>query len=229
MHVPSAASFAALACAVLAAGSLACSSTPNPPHPPGAGTGTAQVPSAAAADWSAVLWRPVTSVVHGFSMPLPEDAGWKLDDSEDAWFVATHAATSTQVAARMLQTDGLANRARCEAHASEVRKLPDREGAAVLDRRRVDLPDGFDTVLEVGLLATPPGQPITGYAIAFGGWAKKCFAYVLTTSAKGKGAEEAVGDRLALFVERSFLHIKFSSSLGSAVPREKPQFGPGRP
>lgn len=107
-----------------------------------------------------------------------------------------------------------------------LRALPEREGAAIVDKRRVDLPSGFDTIVEVGLLPTDPGKPITGYVLAFGGWSKKCFAYALTTSAKGPGAEQAVGDRLALFMERSFLRMRFASDLTPVVPREKPPVGP---
>jgi hypothetical protein len=95
-----------------------------------------------------------------------------------------------------------------------------------VERRRVDLPDGFDTILEVGLFPTNPGQPIAGFVLAIGGWSKKCFVYALITRAGGPGAEAAVGDRLALFVERSFLRMRFSSDLTPVVPREKPPVGP---
>ncbi len=155
-------------------------------------------------------------------MPLPEDLAWKVDDRSDAWLVAEHAPTSTKIAARVFPMDALMNRARCEAHARETRDLPVREGAVVIEKRRVDLPSGFDTVVEVGLSPTGPNDPIEGYVLAIGGWAKRCFAYALTTKAKGKGAEEAVGDRLALFLERSFLHLKFSIDVSPSVPRERP-------
>lgn len=215
---------AALAAAsLLTAASLGCSSAPSNPTPPvvvsaspiasGAGVGT---------DFSKVRWRAYDSLAHGFSMPLPEDLAWRVEDRADTWLVATHAPTSTQIAARVFPADALMNRTRCEAHARELRVLPEREGAVVLERRRVDLPSGFDTIVEVGLLPTAPDKPIAGYVLAFGGWAKKCFAYALTTSAKGRGAEEAVGDRLALFVEQSFLHLRFGSDIAPIVPRERP-------
>jgi hypothetical protein len=35
-----------------------------------------------------------------------------------------------------------------------------------------------------------------------------------------------VGDRLALFVERSFLQMRFTSDLVPLVPREKPPIRP---
>lgn len=202
-----------------------CSSNPGPSVAPGAtssATATAQVQAPPGVDFSAVPWRAVDSLAQGFSMPLPEDLAWRVTDAKDAWLVANHAPTKTEIVARVLATDGLANRSRCEAHARDLRKLPEREGAIVIEKRRVDLPSGFDTVLEVGILAIKPGRPITGYVMAFGGWSKRCFAYVLTTTASGRGAEEAVGDRLALFVERSFLKLRFASDLSPVVPREKP-------
>ena len=67
--------------------------------------------------------------------------------------------TKTEIVTRTLATDGLANRSRCEAHARDLRKLPDREGAVVIERRRVDLPSGFDTIVEVGIVATVPARP----------------------------------------------------------------------
>lgn len=166
------------------------------------------------------------SVVHGLSMPLPEDSGWVIDDVKDGWLTAKHVAASTEIVVRMISTDGLANRARCERRARDLRPLPAREGATIVEKRRVDLPDGFDTILEVGLSAVSPGQPIEGFLLAIGGWAKKCFVFALVTRAKGTQAEAMVGDRLALFVERSFLKLRLTSDLTPLVPREKPPLGP---
>lgn len=203
--------------------SVGCSSNPGPnPAPSVTATASVQAPQASVTDFSAMRWRAFDSLAQGFSMPLPEDLAWRVEDRKDGWLVAKHAPTKTEIVTRTLATDGLANRARCEAHARDLRKLPDREGAVVIERRRVDLPSGFDTIVEVGIVATVPARPITGYVMAFGGWSKKCFVYALTTSAIGKGAEEAVGDRLALFLERSFLKLRFGSDLTPLVPREKP-------
>lgn len=179
-------------------------------------------PDAQGPDFSRVRWRPFDSLAQSLSMPLPEDLAWKVDDRTDAWLVAEHAPTSTTIVARVFTMDALMNRTRCETHARETRDLPAREGAVVIEKRRVDLPSGFDTTVEVGISPTAPGQPIQGYVLAVGGWAKKCFAYALVTKATGVGAEEAVGDRLALFLERSFLRLRFGSDVSPVVPRERP-------
>lgn len=216
---------AALALAALCS---ACSSTPPAPQPAPRPISTAKAAPVAipGAGWAGGRFVAYDSLAHGLSMPLPEDLGWNIQDTKGAWLVATHAAASTEIAVRTIATDGLANRARCERRARDLRPLPEREGATIVERRRVDLPDGFDTILEVGLLPTNPGEPIAGFLLAIGGWAKKCFVYALVTRASGPGAEGAVGDRLALFVERSFLRLRFESDLTPVVPREKPPVGP---
>ena len=216
-------SAAVVAAFVASWSSFGCSSSPGTvvaPTPTGSASAQANAPPAI--DFSTRSWRAYDSLAQGLSMPLPEDLEWRVEDAKDAWLVAKHAPTKTEIVARMLPTEGLANRARCEAHARELRALPVRDDAIVIEKKRVDLPSGFDTVIEVGILATKPGRPITGYVLAFGGWSKKCFAYALTTSAMGRGAEEAVGDRLALFVERWFLKMRFANDLSPMVPREKP-------
>jgi hypothetical protein len=210
----------------LAAMSSACSGAPSKPPAPSQPAPSAQPAPQPGAGWATARWTRHDSLAHGFSMPLPSDPAWKIEDAKDSWLVATHAPTSTVVVARMLGTDGLANRARCETRARDLRALPPREGTSVIDKHRVDMPSGFDTIVEVGLLPTDPGKPITGYVLAFGGWSKKCFIYALTTTAQGRGAEEAVADRLALFMERSFLKMRFASGPNMVVPREKPPLGP---
>lgn len=209
--------------ALLLAGVFGCSAAPPPPGNPPVPTATAKPPDALliGVQWARAKFSPRESLVHGFVMPLPDVDTWAISDPENGWFVAKHAASNTTIAARMLATDGLANRARCEKRARDLLPLPEREGATMVDRQRVDLPSGFDTVLEVGLAPTNPGQPIEGFLLAIGGWAKRCFVYTLTTRAAGPGAEQAVGDRLALFVEKSFLDLRFTTDLVPTVPREK--------
>ncbi|MEZ4302411.1 MAG: hypothetical protein R3B70_46215 [Polyangiaceae bacterium] len=213
--------------AMLAALGGACTQTgPDVKGP--AAAGTAKVVPAAkgpGSEWVSARFVEVRSLGQGVSMLLPEDAGWAIADPTNGWFVAQHAGTSTQIVVRWIATDGLANRARCEKRARDLLPLPEREGATIVERQRVDLPSGFDTVMEVGIEASEPGRPITGFVMAIGGWAKRCFVYALTTSAQGSGAEEAVGDRLALFVERSFLKLKVEDETKATVPREKPPIG----
>lgn len=216
------------ALAILAA-ALLTGCPPPVPGPPGPAAASARAPAppvVAGTGWATGRFVAYESLAHGFSLPLPEDPGWQIEDQKDRWLIARHPAAKTEIVARMLATDGLANRARCERRARDLRPLPEREGAMILERRRVDLPDGFDTVLEVGLTPSSPGEPIEGFLLAIGGWSKRCFVLALVTRADGPQAEATVGDRLALFVERSFLRMRFPSSLTPQVPREKPPLGP---
>jgi hypothetical protein len=61
---------------------------------------------------------------------------------------------------------------------------------------------------------------VTGFAMAFGGWAHKCFAYVLTTTASGKDVERLIAFRLATMVELSLLNVTIEREVDPEVPRE---------
>ncbi len=219
-HVKAAVLIAAAAALAACSGANGAASS-GPSGPPVASASAAAAPLPGEA-WAAARWVPYDAVAQGLSMPLPPDPAWTVETSKDGWLIARHGAAMTTIGVRWITTDGLANRARCEARARDQGALPDRAKGAVLEKRRVDLPSGFDTVLEVGLLSAEPGKPISGYLMAVGGWSKRCFVYVLTTTAQGRGAEAAVADRLALFVERSFLKLRFESDLTPLVPRERP-------
>lgn len=152
--------------------------------------------------------------------PLPDAAGWRVEDSKDPWLVATHAASSTSLLVRSWRDEGRASRASCEDRARLWRDLPRREAASAIERRRIDVPAGFDTVVEIGVAEARPAA-IEGFAIAFGGWARRCFAYVVTTRAAGPGAERIVAARLAAMVEVSLAGLALESELTPAVPRER--------
>jgi hypothetical protein len=115
------------------------------------------------------------------------------------------------------------NRARCEERARLSRRLPEVDDTEVLERRRIDVPEGFDTEVRVAVSPEGPGKPIEAAAIAFGGWAHKCFAFAYTTHASGPGAEEVIGRRLAAVVQMTLGRLTVESDLTPAIPRE-----PGR-
>jgi hypothetical protein len=155
-------------------------------------------------------------------LPLPDARGWRVEDGGAPWLVATHAASSTALLVRVWRDDARANRGACEARARLWRDLPRREDAASIERRPIDVPAGFDTVVEIGVIEPPRGaaggEPIAGFAMAFGGWARRCFAFVATTQAAGPGAARLVAARLAAVVEVSLAGAALESEL--SVPRE---------
>lgn len=160
-------------------------------------------------------------------LPLPDAAGFSVDDAGSPWLTATHAAAATTLLVRVWRADdNRASRASCEAQARLWRDLPGGEGAPVLERRRIDVPAGFDTEVAIGVEApakAAPGAPVGGFAVAFGGWARRCFAFVVTTRAEGPEAARLVAARLAAMVEVSLSGLRLESEL---VPEMRRRPGP---
>jgi hypothetical protein len=153
-------------------------------------------------------------------LPLPDRAGWRIEDRKEPWLVAVHAASSTSLLVRVFRYEGRADRAACEQRARLFRDLPPREGSTFIERRRIDVPTGFDTLVELGVADTPPGASVEGFALAFGGWARRCFAFVATTRAAGAEAQRVVAARLAAVVEISLRGLKLENELEPTGVRE---------
>lgn len=130
------------------------------------------------------------------SIPLPNRSGWVMKREKSSFLVLEHAATSSTLLVGLWREDTMMNRQRCEQQARLLRELPRRDGE-VLSTVDVHVPAGFDTRIDVGFVATGE-QPLAGWALAFGGLARECFAFVFTTTAAGDDAERIVGDRLAV-------------------------------
>lgn len=177
-------------------------------------------------DLASGAWGEYRSARFDLRLPLPDGPSWRIDDSRSPWLEATHEAANAHLLVRAWAEPGRANRAACEARARLWRELPAREEADIVDRRRVNVPPGFDTIVEVGVTpetrgARGGGDPaIEGFAIAFGGWARRCFAYVLTTKASGKGAERLVAVRLATMVDLSLQKVTIDRETDPDLPRE---------
>lgn len=209
---PAAALLALLAAALLAACAPApAAPPPSPPRP------AAPPPPSTLGEGELGVYR---SERFDLRLPLPDARGFRVEDGEGPWLVATHAASSTSLLVRTWREDGRASRAACEARARLWRDLPrpDRDLTAV--ERRIDVPEGFDTVVEIGVADAPPGAPIEGFAVAFGGYGRRCFAFVAETRAAGPSAERVVAERLAAVVEISLGGLRLEREVAPAVPRE---------
>ncbi|WP_437324304.1 hypothetical protein [Sorangium sp. So ce381] len=156
-------------------------------------------------------------------LPLPDARGFRVEDGEGPWLVATHAASSTSLLVRTWREDGRASRAACEARARLWRDLPSPGEGLTAAERRIDVPEGFDTVVAIGVADTPPGAPIDGFAVAFGGSGRRCFAFIAETRAAGPSAEQLVAERLAAVVEISLGGLRLMRETAPAVPREPPR------
>lgn len=206
------------AVALVAAGALACGPPPAPPAPPA----PPPAPAAAGADLRGGAFGEVRSDRFGVVFSLPDARGWQVDDRSTPWLVARHDASDSTLLVRTWREDENATRERCEAKARLWRDLPRREGASVFERRRVDVPRGFDTRVDLGVVPSRAGAPVGGFALAFGGWARRCFAFVYTTSAGGAEAGRVLADRLAAMSE-ALDSVMLQSALSPAIPRQ-----PGR-
>jgi hypothetical protein len=101
----------------------------------------------------------------------------------------------------------LVRRSECEAQARLARpSLPIVRDDAVLERRALSAPAGFDTQLVVGVEPTPQG--LSGYALAIGAGVGRCYAAVFTTSANGTLAEQELATRLGLAVDRILSRVR---------------------
>jgi hypothetical protein len=150
------------------------------------------------------------SLRFGLKLPLPDGKGWRIDDHGGSWLVATHAASGSELVLKVWREEAVTNRGRCEERARFWRKIPERESADIVEKHAVDVPSGFDTVVEVGVIApalvgkkAKAGEDLRGVAMAFGGKGRRCFAWIYTTSAGGQGAEAVLGERLATMVQGS--------------------------
>jgi hypothetical protein len=185
---------------------------PSPPPSPAAETAAPDLASGAVGEYRSDRFDLL--------LPLPDGARWRIEDARSPWLEGTHKPAAAALLVRVWREPEIMNRARCEAQARLFRSLPDRERAVVIEERRIDVPRGFDTVFQVGVIASDREQPITGFVTAFGSRVRRCFAYVLTTSASGKGAEERIAARLASIVLISLSNISLEDDGAKVIPRE---------
>jgi hypothetical protein len=153
------------------------------------------------------------------SIPLPDPDGWQLVRERSSFLVLDHGPSSSRLVVRLWRETETMNRDRCEQRARALRDLPTRDETGGLGRRRIDVPPEFDTVVEVGFARPSPAEPLTGYVMAFGGWIRRCFAFVYTTSAPAAvpDAERLVGDRMAVMEARALEGLELRSDTAPAA------------
>lgn len=161
-------------------------------------------------------------------LPLPDAPRFQIsDDARSPWLIAEHRAAQSTLYVRVWHSNEMANRTLCETQARIWKDFPERKHSDIFDERRLYIPAGFDTVASMGILVLPSNPKkieragdITGFIMAFGGWARRCFAYVFTTKASGKQAERLIATRLATMFELSLQNIKLQKETDPELPRE---------
>jgi len=151
-------------------------------------------------------WGWVESQRFALRVPLPARARWAIDDARGPWFIATHAASRSELRVRTWRAARRITPADCQAQVRLWLPMlpPIVEETAVLDRR-IDAPRGYTTEVHVGVRSM--GGEVEGFAMAFGATVGRCFSALFTTRASGSEAERALGARLSLIVDAIFSRI----------------------
>ena len=147
--------------------------------------------------------------------------GWQIKDGP-LWLVASQPARASELSFRTWRAERLVRRTDCEAQARLVRPtLPVVREEAVVERRALAAPAGFDTELIVGV--EPSARGIAGYALAIGSTVGGCYAALFTTEVFGPGADQEVAARLRQVADRVFasVRLRLVDERGSAVRRRR--------
>jgi hypothetical protein len=185
------------------------------------------VPEGAAADPFADDPRPLPryhSKRLALTLPLPRaprGSGWRIDDHTRPELVATLDGARTRVTAAVFHTDDVVGRAQCEALARARRIVPGGDLHTLEDE--VAITQGsFDTRVWVSVEpGEAPGSPLAGHVMAFGGYLRKCFAFVFSTEVAGVAEESLLSSRLAFARARILGGMRLD--VFDAPPRPDPQ------
>jgi hypothetical protein len=111
--------------------------------------------------------------------------------------VATLESARSRVTAAVFHTDDLVGRAQCEGLARARGIVPGGSLRTLEDE--VSLTQGsFDTRVWVSVdPGDRPGSTLAGHVMAFGGYLRKCFAFVFSTEVAGVAEEPLLSSRLA--------------------------------
>jgi len=204
------------ACAAALALAAACS--PAPASPPV----SAAPPKPAAAvfvDDPAPLPRYHSRRL-GASIPLPGGRTWRIDDHSRPELVAAHSPTRSEVTFAVFRADELVGRRQCEALA-RARKLVPAGDLRTLEDDATYTQQTFDT--RVWVAVEPGGGPdrgLVGHVMAFGGFLRKCFAFVFSTRVDGASDEPVLSARLAFARARILGGLELDAF--DNVPRDAP-------
>lgn len=169
-------------------------------------------------------WGEVASTRQNIAMRLPDARGWEFDDRGQVFLVGRHEKTSSVLRVRFWREGTRENRGSCEAIARARSEFPSREGADMVETFALAAPTDHATLVEVGVRSTrnQPGNrspEIEGFVMAFGGYARSCFAFSYVTRARGEGAERQVGERLARIAHTTLPTMRFGTDLEPEIER----------
>jgi hypothetical protein len=131
------------------------------------------------------------------SLALPDGPVWRIDDHSQPELVATHALTRSKVVVTVFHADEIVGRAQCEA-LSRARKIVPTGDLRTLEDEASYTQQTFDTRVWVAVEpGAGPNGSLIGYVMAFGGFLRKCFAFVFSTQVDDAAEEPVLASRLA--------------------------------
>lgn len=161
-------------------------------------------------------WGMLESRQHFIALPLPDRAAWRVQESR-LWLTAAHLESKSMLWIRAWRAGSVMSRAACEAEARSSRPdLFGRDEAALVDRRPLAAPSGFDS--EVAFSVRRADAALGGVAIAVGARVRECLVVAYVTRAEGDTAPEAISHRLAFVAERVFPGAVFRKVEDRVVP-----------
>lgn len=167
-------------------------------------------------------WGWVQTGRFGLAFPLPDREGWRIDDHRTRWLVAEHGPSRSVLRLRSWRASRLARREECALQLRLWRPdLFEVDPALLVDQRLVEVPAGFQSELSVGVQRLPDGTSYEGFALLIGAGPSRCVAVLFTTQVPGNGAEQALGERLALFVEGTLPRVQ-AVQIDDLVGAERP-------
>jgi hypothetical protein len=157
-----------------------------------------------------------------FSLPLPDGRAWRIDDHSQPALVATHAPTRSRLVVSVFAADQVVGRTQCEELARSRKLVPedDSAGRTVEDVVAITQ-ETFDTRVEVTLEpGSGPDRSLGGRVMAFGGFLRKCFAFVYSTEVDAARDEAVLSSRLAFVRARVLGGLELEPF--DSVPRDSP-------
>ena len=185
---------------------MACAASPAPAPAPAAPAGLSPASRFLDADASRVRSR---SLDFPLELWLPDKPSWQIAQTP-TWLDLEHRPSSSRLSLRTWRAERLVQRGECEAQARLGRPtIPSVRSEAVVERRALSTPAGFDSELVVGV--EPSARGLSGYALVFGATVGGCYAAIFTTSVTGNDAELEVAARLGLVVDRILSRVRVRS------------------
>jgi hypothetical protein len=158
------------------------------------------------------------------SVPLPDGHAWNIDDHTQPELVATHPPTHSKVIIAVFRATELVGRVQCEA-LTRARNLVPTGDLRTLEDGSATIYQTFDTRVWVAVRpGGGPEQSLVGYVLAFGGFLRKCFAFIFSTQVDSASDEPVLSSRLAFARARILGGLELDSF--GAIPRDTPA-GPG--